>query len=316
MNQTSYPTVSICCITYNHEKYIRDALEGFVMQKTNFKFEAIVHDDASTDNTTTIIREYAEKYPDIIKPIIETENQFSKQDGSLNKIMISACKGKYIAFCEGDDYWTDPYKLQKQVDFMENHPGCSLTYHACENLFETSNVYGLYGDTVEPSYTSITLLQSYFHTATIVVRNDVFKSDLYKKALATKCKSGDTILCLAASRMGTLNGFNEKMSAYRRHDKGFSFDLESPKNFINNYKSWIAVSHLFGTDVKKWLEEHRLAIYIVKSFRLKNINLLSQLVIYGIIYSPNSVKHALLQIVKIISTKYHLIHIIHKHNLQ
>ena len=82
MNETNTPLVSIRCITYNHEKYIRDALEGFVMQKTNFKFEAIVHDDASTDNTAAIIQEYAEKYPEIIKPIFETENQYSKHDGS------------------------------------------------------------------------------------------------------------------------------------------------------------------------------------------------------------------------------------------
>lgn len=124
--------VSIRCTAYNHEKYIRDALEGFVMQKTNFRFEAIVHDDASTDGTAAIIREYAEKYPDIIKPIYETENQYSKHDGSLTKIMNSACKGKYIAMCEGDDYWTDPYKLQKQVDFLENNPGFTMVWHdAC-----------------------------------------------------------------------------------------------------------------------------------------------------------------------------------------
>lgn len=120
--------VSIRCITYNQEKYIRDALEGFVMQKTNFRFEAIVHDDASTDGTADIIREYAERYPDIIKPIYETENQYSKHDGSLGRIMNAACTGKYIAYCEGDDYWIDPLKLQKQVDFLETHPSYSMCW--------------------------------------------------------------------------------------------------------------------------------------------------------------------------------------------
>ena len=312
MNETNIPLVSIRCITYNHEKYIRDTLEGFVMQKTNFKFEVIVHDDASTDNTPSIIREYAERYPDIIKPIFETENQYSKKDGSLDRIMITACKGKYVAFCEGDDYWTNPYKLQKQVDFMENHPECSLTYHACENLFETSNVHGLYGDTVKPSYTSITLLQSYFHTATIVVRNDVLKSDLYKKALATKCKSGDTMLCLTASRLGTLNGFNEKMSVYRRHDKGISFEMENPQNMYSNYKAWTAVSRLFGPEVKEWLEKHRLASYIIKSFRLKEISLFMKLMLYGIIHSPNSTKYAILQITKYCLDRISRIDFIHK----
>ena len=110
--------VSIRCAVYNHEPYIRKCLEGFVMQKTNFRFEAIVHDDASTDGSAAIIKEFAEKYPDIIKPILETENQYSKQDGSLGRIMDESCHGKYIAFCEGDDYWTDPLKLQKQIDFL------------------------------------------------------------------------------------------------------------------------------------------------------------------------------------------------------
>ena len=125
------PLVAIRCITYNHEPYIRDALEGFVMQKTNFPFVAIVHDDASTDGTAAIIREYAERYPDIIKPIYETENQYSKRDGSLTRIMNAACDAtgaKYIAMCEGDDYWIDPLKLQKQVDFLESHPDYGMVY--------------------------------------------------------------------------------------------------------------------------------------------------------------------------------------------
>lgn len=126
--ESSLPLVSIRCITYNHEPFIRQCLEGFVMQQTNFPFEAIVHDDASTDGTAAIIREYAEKYPDIIKPIYETENQYSKHDGSLRKIMDAHMRGKYIAICEGDDYWIDPLKLQKQVDFMESHPECGLVH--------------------------------------------------------------------------------------------------------------------------------------------------------------------------------------------
>ena len=118
--------VTIQCFTYNHEAYIRQCLNGFIIQETDFRFEAVVHDDASTDGTAAIIREYAEKYPDVIRPIYETENQYSKRDGSLQRIMNSNCHGKYIACCEGDDYWTDPLKLQKQVDFMELHPECSL----------------------------------------------------------------------------------------------------------------------------------------------------------------------------------------------
>jgi len=121
--------VSINCLAYNHEKTIKQTLEGFLMQKTSFQFEAIIHDDASTDNTKAIIQEYAEKYPNIIKPIFEKENQYSKHDGSLQKIMHNACRGKYIAYCEGDDYWIDPYKLQKQIDYLENH--YDVLYSCC-----------------------------------------------------------------------------------------------------------------------------------------------------------------------------------------
>lgn len=120
--------VTIRCVTYNHEPYIRQCLEGLVMQKTNFRFEAVVHDDASTDKTADIIREYAEKYPDIIKPIYETENQFSKHDGSLRRIVNAHLRGKYVALCEGDDYWIDPLKLQKQVEFLESHPEYVLVH--------------------------------------------------------------------------------------------------------------------------------------------------------------------------------------------
>ena len=97
--------VSISCITYNHEKYIRDALEGFLMQKTDFKYEILIHDDASTDNTAKIIREYEEKYPDLIKPIYQKENQWSKGNYRISSTFnIPRAKGKYIAFCEGDDF--------------------------------------------------------------------------------------------------------------------------------------------------------------------------------------------------------------------
>ncbi len=132
--------VSIRCLVYNHEPYLRQCLDGFVMQKTNFKFEAIVHDDASTDGSAAIIKEYAEKYPDIIKPIFETENQYSKHDGSLSRIMNAAMRGKYIAFCEGDDYWTDPLKLQKQVDAMEQHPECSICTHNVQIIRENGEI--------------------------------------------------------------------------------------------------------------------------------------------------------------------------------
>ncbi len=127
--------VSIICNTYNQEKYIADALESFIMQKTNFKFEVLVHDDASTDNTPNIIKKYAEKYPDIIKPYYQSENQHSKKISITNDFQHSRAKGKYYAFCEGDDYWTDPLKLQKQYDILEQHPEIDMCAHgaSCVN---------------------------------------------------------------------------------------------------------------------------------------------------------------------------------------
>lgn len=122
----SLPLVSIRCLVYNHEPYLRDCLNGFIMQKTDFPFEAVIHDDCSTDHSANIIREYAEKYPDIIKPIYESANLYSKHDGSLGRCVNAACTGKYVALCEGDDYWTDPLKLQKQVSFLESHPDYSM----------------------------------------------------------------------------------------------------------------------------------------------------------------------------------------------
>lgn len=122
------PLVSICCITYNHEDYIRDAIESFLMQKTEFSFEILIHDDASTDRTADIIKEYEEAYPDIIKPIYQIDNHYSKGI-AVEKINFERAIGKYIALCEGDDFWTDPNKLQKQVEFMESCQECSLCVH-------------------------------------------------------------------------------------------------------------------------------------------------------------------------------------------
>jgi acetyltransferase-like isoleucine patch superfamily enzyme len=124
------PVVSVCCLAYNQEEFIADALDGFVKQQTDFPFEVIVHDDASTDRTPEIIREYAAARPDIFRPIFQTENQLLKNGVYPNvEFVFPAARGRYIALCDGDDYWTDPHKLQKQVDFMEQNPKFSLCYH-------------------------------------------------------------------------------------------------------------------------------------------------------------------------------------------
>ena len=253
--------VTIRCLTYNQENYIRRCLDGFVMQKTNFRFEAIVHDDASTDGTAAVIREYAEKYPDIIKPLYETENQYSKHDGSLGRIMNAHTHGKYVAMCEGDDYWTDPMKLQQQVDFMEAHPECALTYHACENLFEGERRKA-YGECVKSGYSPVELMRYPFQTSTVVLRKCVLVSDLYAKARAIGCTSGDEILFLTASCFGTIRGFNRRMSVYRRHDGGMSQRMYAPDHMWKNFNDWLQVAELFGGDVGEWIRKRRLSDYL------------------------------------------------------
>lgn len=123
--------VSISCIAYNHEPYIARALNSFLMQKTSFKYEILIHDDASTDGTARIIKEYADRYPDMIKPMYQKENQYSKGISNISGTFnFPRAEGKYIAMCEGDDYWIDDQKLQMQVDYMEAHPVCTMCFHA------------------------------------------------------------------------------------------------------------------------------------------------------------------------------------------
>lgn len=127
---TDKPLVSILCDAFKHEAYLRDALEGFLSQITTFPFEIIVHEDASPDGTPAVLKEFETRYPLLIKPIYQTENQYSRKGtrGIWGENTFPLAKGKYIALCEGDDYWIDPYKLQKQVDFLETHPDYVITW--------------------------------------------------------------------------------------------------------------------------------------------------------------------------------------------
>lgn len=120
--------VSVVCITYNQAEYIKDAINSFLMQKTEFNYEIIVHDDASTDQTIEILKYYEKNYPEKVKVIYEEENQYSKGI-NISDYMFTLVKGKYIAFCEGDDFWTDELKLQKQYEYMQKHPTCAAYIH-------------------------------------------------------------------------------------------------------------------------------------------------------------------------------------------
>ena len=292
--------VTIRCITYNQKDYIRQCLDGFVMQRTNFRFEAIVHDDASTDGTDEIVCEYAEKYPDIIKPIFETENQYSKHDGSLGRIMNANTRGKYVAICEGDDYWTDPLKLQKQADFLDANPQCSLTYHACKNVFSTPcKVNSLTGENVKDFYSDVDFVIHYpFQTATVMYRKEILDSDLYKKAQAIGCVFGDVLLYFSASRFGTIEGVNEKMSVYRCHEGSVSQHMYDADKLWKSYNDWLKVALLFGGKISSLIKKERLSTFIVKAFSNKKYFLFLRLEALSLIKSPISFVQSLKTILR------------------
>lgn len=229
--------VAIRCLAYNHEKTIRQCLEGFVNQKTKYPFVAIVHDDASTDSTTSIIREYAEKYPDIIKPIIETENQYSKP-GVIRTIMDKAMEEyKYIALCEGDDYWIDSEKLEKQIDFLEKHKNYSM---CCTNAViltpDGEKDWSLSKEDVDLKLENLIKEGGlYIPTAGIVYRREI-KNDYPKCCI--NCKVGDHPLQIMCGLKGKVRYFSKKMVAYR-YGIGNSWTATRKKQDINKLiASW------------------------------------------------------------------------------
>ncbi|MBR5328446.1 MAG: glycosyltransferase [Paludibacteraceae bacterium] len=175
------PLVAVHCLVYNHEPYLRDCFEGFVMQQTNFPFVAIVHDDASTDGSAAIVREYENKYPHIFKPIYEESNLYSQVGfEGINQVMntaIDASGAKYIAMCEGDDYWTDPLKLQKQVDFMEANPEYGMHATAFQQIRNTdSKPFKTLRYSLKEISLDDILKETWIATMTVMFRVDVTKS--------------------------------------------------------------------------------------------------------------------------------------------
>lgn len=214
------PLVSVSVITYNHEKYIRQCLDGILMQNVNFPYEVLVHDDASPDGTADIIREYETKYPGIIKPIYQTENQYS-QGKSVSRFNWDRARGKYLAYCEGDDYWTDPGKLQKQVDFLEAHSEYVATAHRVRAINERGEALDIPGftDVIEHVFTKDEYVRHSLPSqlASLVMRNVFLTLDTHTLDLFYSCKAnGDEKLSLLLVLMGDIYCFSEDMSAYRR----------------------------------------------------------------------------------------------------
>ncbi len=229
--------VSICCLAYNHEKYIRDALESFLNQKTDFKYEILIHDDASTDNTVKIIKEYEKKYPDIIKPIYQKENQHSKGIKISATIQYPRAKGKYIAMCEGDDFWIDSSKLQKQINYLEEHPECSLMVHASKNVTvnkEDIRINKAFEQECDVSTEEIINGGGgFFATNSMIFRTELTKNF---PAFYLNAHIGDYPLTIYLSLCGTVHYIPDVMSAYRQGVPG-SWSENERKSMLQSLKN-------------------------------------------------------------------------------
>lgn len=271
--------VSILCLAYNHAKFIRQALDGFIMQKTNFPFEVIIHDDASTDGTADIIREYAKKYPDIIKPILQTENQWSRGVQIWKNYMWPNIRGKYVAVCDGDDYWIDEHKLQHQVDFLDAHPDYSICFHPVRLTWEDKREPDCVYFRVHQSTKTISdLLQSNFIPSCSVMyrwRPECIK--LYPDGIFP----GDWYVNLLHAQVGKIKYLPNVMSVYRRNSGGvWTGANESDDWFIKYYVPSI---NFYKCAMKQFKHDYTsematlLAGVICAFLRTKHIDKLSQL---------------------------------------
>lgn len=242
------PKVSIWCVTYNHEKYIRNALDGFIMQKTDFKFEIVIHDDASTDGTAHILREYEKEYPGLVHVIYQTENQFRRHDNS-NKffwnIMRRELQGEYIAWCEGDDYWIDDNKLQMQIDYMENHPDCIMTVHDaivldCRTGKEKR--YSIIEGCAEKDLSPMDIIEVHAPTASYICKRDVLDMDGF---FLEAGMVGDYPLQLFCMIKGKIHYFNKVMSMYRTNVEG-SLTSRQKQDFFPFFKTLVDVLSFMG----------------------------------------------------------------------
>ena len=211
--------VSVLCATFNHEEYLRQTLDSFIAQKTDFLFEVLVNDDASTDSTADILREYAERYPEIIRPFYQKENLYSRRMNVYDLVFFPAARGKYIALCEGDDYWNDPEKLQRQVDWLDIHPEYSACVHNSIGKFSDQPDRVLFaqdGDRDIPFEQVINGMSHAYHTSSILARREFilnppdYRNVAYEKGYFTDYAIG-VRLCLE----GKVRFLDRCMSVYR-----------------------------------------------------------------------------------------------------
>ena len=267
------PLVSVFCLTYNHAPYIRQCLDGFLMQRTSFDYEVIINDDASTDGTTEIIKEYENKYPEIIIPIYHEENLYSKGErGFWNKYCLPRAQGKYIALCEGDDYWTDPYKLQKQVDFLEGHPEYGLVYAKAKYFNQKQQKFeGVLGK----DYISFEnlLRENIIPTLTVMLRKSLI-FQYYNEIDVSKMgwKMGDYPLWLWVAERSKLYFINDVVAVYRALEESASHS-KSVERSIQFYKSRHDIQSFFALrndcmNLLPWIDE----CYYVDVYQLCLVN--------------------------------------------
>ena len=244
------PMVSIRTSTYNHGVYIRQCIEGILMQKTNFPFEYIIGEDCSSDETREIVFEYAKKYPDIIRVVTADYNVGSKANG---RRCIHKCRGKYMAICEGDDFWIDPFKLQKQVEFLEQHPKYFVVGMRSLLYYQDLNRFSFYDDSLHlktsfkiSSYVKHLLM----HTSTFCIRRDYVPHSSPNGIL-----QGDIYLILHSSFRGRLNikVLKDYGSVYRIHSGG----ITKSKIHLNLEKSFKSLTEILNSyDVYSNFKDH------------------------------------------------------------
>jgi len=246
------PKVSVLCLAFNQIKFIRQALDGFVSQKTNFDFEVIINDDASTDGTADVIRAYRDRYPEIIKPIFQPENQYSKGVRGLTvRFLLPAAAGDYISLCEGDDYFTDQNKLQAQADFLDQNPGHALCFHPVRVVYENNESPGfVFPPACDPKdFTLRRLMQANFiQTNSVMYRRREYKN------LPVDILPSDWYLHLYHARYGKIGFLDRVMSVYRRHPGGIWWSAGNDRNaFFRKHgpmhlSMYLELLKLFGHD--------------------------------------------------------------------
>lgn len=221
--EASIPLVSVWCPTFNHESYIHICLDSILNQKTSFPFEIIVHDDASKDNTQKILLEYKIKYPDKIRLILQQRNMYSVDKTHLLKTMFKEVRGKYFAICEGDDYWTDELKLQKQFDFLEENLNYQFCGHKTKVVDDSGNYLRDFNDVAGRIDLIDAVIRKEPHTSSYFFRNNIHLK------VPDDIPAGDVVLICESLLKGPGYVLPDNMSSYRLHGLG----LYSPEDENN-----------------------------------------------------------------------------------